>query len=150
MGKRQKQLLIISFFLGLFLLSWFIFKQKLGAQSLLALPDHSIIEFQIDGKLLNVEVVNTPASITQGLSGREKLETDGMLFVFAQPQILTFWMKDMKFPIDIIWLKNDLILGKERNVQPPAVDTPDEQLERFIAPQPANLVLETNPFLLTD
>ena len=31
-----------------------------------------------------------------------------MLFIFSQPDFYPFWMKDMKFPIDIIWLDENL------------------------------------------
>ncbi len=44
-----------------------------------------------------------------GLSGRESLDEDrGLLFIFDQPGIYSFWMKDMNFPIDIIWISSDL------------------------------------------
>ncbi|MFH2118243.1 MAG: DUF192 domain-containing protein [Candidatus Paceibacterota bacterium] len=150
MKNKNKRLLVVSFLMILFFLGWLIFKQKFNSQSLLNLPDHSIIEFQVGEKLLTVELVNTPESITQGLSGREGLEVDGMLFVFTQPQIVSFWMKDMRFPIDIVWLADGQIVGIERNAQPPLSDTKDDQLERFPAPQLVNMVLETNPFLFED
>jgi len=34
-------------------------------------------------------------------------ENEAMLFVFKKPDKYSFWMKDMKFPIDIIWLDSD-------------------------------------------
>ncbi|MFZ2763724.1 MAG: DUF192 domain-containing protein [Minisyncoccia bacterium] len=52
-----------------------------------------------------VEVVRTPSARAQGLSGREVLpEGTGMLFVFETPSQYGFWMKDMNFPIDIVWI----------------------------------------------
>ncbi|OGJ37504.1 MAG: hypothetical protein A2383_00575 [Candidatus Pacebacteria bacterium RIFOXYB1_FULL_39_46] len=150
MKNRTKGLLVAGFLIAVFLLSRFAGLTKFQQVKLLNLPDHSIIEFQIRGKRLIVEVVNTPESRNRGLSGRERLETDGMLFVFDRPQIIGFWMKEMKFPIDIIWLNNNSIVGLERNIQPPSPDILDEQLEKFLSPQPANMVLETNPFLFDD
>lgn len=51
-----------------------------------------------------VDVADTPALREHGLSGREGLqEGKGMLFVFPEPGSYGFWMKDMQFPIDIIW-----------------------------------------------
>jgi uncharacterized membrane protein (UPF0127 family) len=59
----------------------------------------------IAGKSIKVEVAKTPAEQTRGLSGRSSLATDeGMLFVFEKHGDYFFWMKDMEFPIDIIWL----------------------------------------------
>ncbi len=59
-----------------------------------------------------VEIADTPAARAKGLSGHAPLaDNQGMLFVFpfASPQI--FWMKDMTFPIDIIWIKDNVVTG---------------------------------------
>lgn len=51
-----------------------------------------------------VDVVSTEASREKGLSGRDGLSpNNGMLFVFAEPGFDCFWMKDMKFDIDMLW-----------------------------------------------
>jgi len=39
-----------------------------------------------------------------------------MYFVYSKPAFYAFWMKGMRFPIDIIWLRNDRIVGFETNV----------------------------------
>lgn len=55
--------------------------------------------------VLRTEVVDDDASRQRGLSGRESMADDtSMLFVFEQPGIECFWMKDMHFAIDMIWL----------------------------------------------
>jgi uncharacterized membrane protein (UPF0127 family) len=52
-----------------------------------------------------VELATTVIQQAKGLSGRTGLgENDGMLFLFNRPAIQSFWMKDMNFPIDIIWI----------------------------------------------
>jgi uncharacterized membrane protein (UPF0127 family) len=44
----------------------------------------------------------------RGLSYRQKIDPyTGMLFVFEKPGVYQFWMKDMNFPIDIVWLDTD-------------------------------------------
>ncbi len=54
---------------------------------------------------LTVEVASTDSEREQGLSGREGLaENTGMLFVFAVPKLYGFWMKDMRFALDIIFV----------------------------------------------
>src|SRR3990167_4883700 len=54
---------------------------------------------------ISAEVVDEPAELAQGLSGRDSLLSgNGMLFVFPNVDYHAIWMKDMKFPIDIIWL----------------------------------------------
>jgi uncharacterized membrane protein (UPF0127 family) len=56
----------------------------------------------------------------KGLSVKDHLkENEGMLFVYEQPTRQAFWMKDMKFPIDIIWLdSNGTVVHIEDNLQP--------------------------------
>ncbi len=50
-------------------------------------------------------IAATSSAQSRGLGGREKLpHNEGMLFVFDKPAAQCFWMKDMQFPIDIIWL----------------------------------------------
>lgn len=59
----------------------------------------------IGGKKIRVDIADTVVTRTQGLSGRTSLaETDGMLFVFENADRYGFWMKDMNFAIDIIWI----------------------------------------------
>ncbi len=64
---------------------------------------------QIGGKAISVELVTTQAEQNKGLGGRTGLSADtGMLFIFDHPDRYAFWMKDMNFPIDIIWISEDL------------------------------------------
>ncbi len=57
---------------------------------------------------VRVTVVDTPQTREQGLSGRSTLApNEGMLFIFDSPEKLSFWMKDMLFSIDIIWIGSD-------------------------------------------
>lgn len=70
-------------------------------------PNNSktINSVQIAGQNIKAILALTEGEQIKGLSGRDKLEDDeGMLFVFDQIGKHNFWMKDMNFPIDIIWL----------------------------------------------
>jgi uncharacterized membrane protein (UPF0127 family) len=54
---------------------------------------------------LVADVAETNDQRTKGLSVKDALnETEGMLFVFSTEREHSFWMKGMKFPIDIIWI----------------------------------------------
>lgn len=71
----------------------------------------------IGGTTVDVALAVTPSEQAQGLSGVPFLgRTQGMLFVFPEPAIHGFWMKDMKISIDIIWLdqKGIIVDIKER------------------------------------
>lgn len=62
----------------------------------------------LGGKTFKVQVVDTKASLERGLSGRAQLTNEeGMFFVFEKPDNYGFWMKDMLFPIDIIWFDSN-------------------------------------------
>ncbi|MDQ4072853.1 MAG: DUF192 domain-containing protein [Thermoproteota archaeon] len=67
-----------------------------------------------------VDLAITPQEQSKGLSVKNSLkENEGMLFVFDIPSKHSFWMKDMKFPIDIIWIsQQNKIVHIERNLQP--------------------------------
>ncbi|MBI2097824.1 MAG: DUF192 domain-containing protein [Candidatus Vogelbacteria bacterium] len=69
---------------------------------------------------LKIEIADDDIERSRGLSGRTTLaENEGMLFVFDAPGSYGFWMKNMNFPIDIIWLDEDWrIAGVTANVSP--------------------------------
>lgn len=68
---------------------------------------------------ITADVANTMALRTQGLSGRTSLAPDhGMIFLFGWPSIQVFWMKDMNFPIDIIWVRGGKITGVAKDAVP--------------------------------
>jgi uncharacterized membrane protein (UPF0127 family) len=55
-----------------------------------------------------VAVSRTPAELRKGLSGSDPLLSgQGMLFVFPEDGRYGIWMKDMNYPIDVLWLSGD-------------------------------------------
>lgn len=70
---------------------------------------------------IDVVIADTPGSRSQGLSGQPSLSQDqGMLFTFPDSQLVTFWMKDMLFPLDFVWINQSQIIGLTTDVPPPA------------------------------
>ncbi|NIM91757.1 MAG: hypothetical protein GTO17_12520 [Candidatus Aminicenantes bacterium] len=64
--------------------------------------------FLPDGSSLTAELALTDKERQEGLMFREKIDWDqGMLFVFKREGIHSFWMKNMRFPIDILWLDRE-------------------------------------------
>ncbi|OGG57408.1 hypothetical protein A2853_00585 [Candidatus Kaiserbacteria bacterium RIFCSPHIGHO2_01_FULL_55_17] len=99
---------------------------------------------QLKEQSIRVTVVDTPEAREMGLSGREGLaEDEGMLFVFPKDDRYAFWMKDMRFAIDILWISHDgSIVHVEENVSPesyPAVFTP-RQAARYVLELPPGWV----------
>jgi uncharacterized protein len=72
------------------------------------------------GRVLYAEVANTPEQRELGLSGRQCIgDSQALLFVFETNGVYPFWMKDMKFPIDIVWIDgNKKVVHVEHDVQP--------------------------------
>ncbi len=90
---------------------------------------------------IRVEIADTPALRQRGLSGRKSLaDNAGMLFTIERPDYHSFWMKDMKFPLDLIWILNGKIVDITPHVLPPA--GPVRQLTRYRPSSPADRVLE--------
>lgn len=91
---------------------------------------------------LEVEVANTRGSRELGLSGRDKMgDNEGFLYVFDAPGRYGFWMKDMSFPLDIIWInQNGVVVDIERDV----ATTSDPNPKIFMNESEAVYVLEIN------
>ncbi len=89
---------------------------------------------------VRVEIADSQLERERGLSGRAEIgkQHNGMFFIFPKEEYIGIWMKDMKFPIDIVWIGEDLkVIGIEKNVSPntyPRIFRPD---------RPAKYVLET-------
>ncbi len=98
---------------------------------------------KINNRTFNVEVMDTPEKQQQGLSGRKSIPQDqGMLFVFNEKAYHYFWMKNMKFPIDIIFIEDDKIVSIVKSAQPPK--SGEENPPLYKSGGPVNRVLEIN------
>jgi uncharacterized membrane protein (UPF0127 family) len=94
-------------------------------------------------KTITVELANTPRTRTQGLSGRKNLpENTGMLFEFPEKLIQTFWMKDMNFALDFIWIADGQVVQINEGVPPPSKTS--GRPVTITSHQPVDKVLEVN------
>ncbi|MEK7501598.1 MAG: DUF192 domain-containing protein [Patescibacteria group bacterium] len=89
---------------------------------------------------IQVEISDTLDKTELGLSNRPSLDPDsGMLFVFSDSEPQSFWMKDMLFPLDIVWINADKkVTGIASNL------SPDSYPEAFDSPGEVQYVLELN------
>ena len=85
-----------------------------------------------------VDIADTPELRTKGLSGTPMLkEGAGMLFVFPSPGMYGFWMNDMQYSLDIMWLDSAMrVVYALENIAPETFP------EVFTNPVPAQYVLE--------
>jgi len=96
----------------------------------------------INGKQIELEVVESFAAITKGLGERDSLDREaGMLFVLPFRGIHTFWMKGMRFPLDIIWLDDGTVVDMV-SLDPPTPESPQPETHRPAVQ--ADSVLELN------
>ncbi|MEJ2347940.1 MAG: DUF192 domain-containing protein [Patescibacteria group bacterium] len=101
-------------------------------------------EINISDTKIQVETARSDVERKKGLSKRESLgDKEGMLFIFPQKNIQPpFWMKDMKFAIDIIWIDDGKVVQIDENIPAPETGIPDEDLVFYTANQPVDYVLE--------
>lgn len=99
-------------------------------------------QLKINNTYISVEIADDITSRTRGLSGRALLSKgSGLLFIFNNPDKYAFWMKDMNFPIDIIWIDSDWkVIDITENISPETFP------KLFMPSSPAQYVLETNAF----
>jgi len=99
---------------------------------------YRIAQATINGEPFFLDIADTPTLLQRGLSYRKELrEGTGMIFVFDQKNLHGIWMKDMNFPIDIVWVNKDRsVVHVEFNV------SPDTYPEVFTSLSPADYVIE--------
>ena len=101
----------------------------------------SAYQVKIGDDTIFVDIADNQEERIQGLSGRAALERDhGMLFLFEKADRYGFWMKGMLFPLDIVWIKGDTILGFAENLPPNSSQPPP----LYYAPEAIEKVLEIN------
>jgi uncharacterized membrane protein (UPF0127 family) len=97
---------------------------------------------------IEVILAKTETERTRGLSGSKMLEKNhGMLFIFPNSDRHGFWMKEMNYPIDIIWLdENYSVIDTKENAEPnsyPEIFAPKLPAKYFLE-VPAGFSLEKN------
>ena len=101
---------------------------------------NSLASLEFSQGAVMVEIADEPDEREQGLSGRESLaEKHGMLFIFETSGYHGFWMKDMRFSIDIVWMDDNWrVVDIHRSIAPSTYPT------IFKPKLPARYVLELN------
>jgi len=94
--------------------------------------------------VFTVQVAENHLSRAKGLSGQLGLpDNHGMLFVFESPSIQTFWMKDMLFPIDIVWISDTCLVDSiTPDIPIPLGSLEADKLPKYQSNNPVKYVLE--------
>ncbi len=133
-------IIIVLFFTGLFLYTQYW-------DTLMHAIFGTDVEYTIylGSKALNVTVADEQSERIQGLSSVTSLgDFNGKLFIFDTDDKHGIWMKDMLFPIDIIWIdKNLTVIDIAENVDPSTYP------RVYASKEPARFVLEVNAFFVS-
>ncbi len=125
----MKKIFLLSIvFLGFFV--WYYLKYPLTSS------------VTIRNQKIFVEMAVTESEKRNGLSSRKNLpHNQGMLFLMGEPAYHGFWMKDMKFPLDFIWIRDKAVVDITENVPHPVDGNPPANIKPR---DPADKVLEVN------
>ncbi len=97
---------------------------------------------KVNNQVFKVLVANSEKHWQKGLGGRKDLgKYDGMLFVFPNQAQHIFVMRDMKFPLDIIWFNKGTVVDKAQNL-PIEPGVTEEELVQYPARDISDRVLE--------
>jgi len=102
--------------------------------------DYATTTLKVGSQVITVAIADNENKQEVGLGGLDSMPEDsGMLFSFSNSDYRDFWMKDMKFQLDIIWLdENAVITHISKNL------SPDTYPKIFSSPKPSLYVLEVN------
>ncbi len=141
MAFNRLQKFLLSFVLvivvALALFTFIVFFSMRRAQG----SDNPVVDVRIGEQVIKAETVRSGTKMYLGLSGRKNLCTDcGMLFIFPDKQIRDFVMRDMEFPLDIIFIADGKIINIAGNVAPEN----DPVVNYYTGGEPSDAVLELN------
>lgn len=104
---------------------------------------YSTVTVELGDEQFSTKVSDTAVKRTKGLSGSSPLQKNqAMLFVFQSAELQTFWMKDMSYPIDIIWFIDGRIVDIAPRVAPPLASDTDSTLRTYKPRLPVDRVIE--------
>jgi uncharacterized membrane protein (UPF0127 family) len=111
----------------------FVLAALLGLTVVVALKD----QVRLGTCTFTLERPRTTQEYAKGLGERDTIAPDhGMWFVFDPPEQPTFWMKGMRFPIDIIWIADKKVVGLNENIPV------DDGVSLYTPAEPVDAALE--------
>lgn len=124
--------ILLSFFSLIIVVIAFMFYQKLSTP----IANIKTHEFQL-------LIARSETDKQIGLSKHDNLAADkAMVFIFEKPDYHRFWMKDMKFPIDLIFIKGNKIVKIYENA--PKLKEPIDNIPIYSPPELIDKALEIN------
>ncbi len=102
-------------------------------------PKRAAVQVTVGKAKFSAKLADTMLLRAQGLSGHAPLGiNEGMLFIFPSPSSGSFWMYNMLFPIDVVWIRNRKVIGITEDARPMS----ETGYRLYHPPAPYDLVLE--------
>lgn len=118
--------------------AWFVFRSDRAPITGTAQVPVGKVSVMVDGREFLAEVADTVSLRELGLGGRDSLcSSCAMFFRFDTPGNYGFWMKGMRFPLDLAWIRDGEIVHVEQ-------DVPEDSTRIMYPGKDATEVLETN------
>lgn len=113
--------------------------------------ESNLVDITIGDKKYKVEIADTPEKQEKGLMGRKSLpENQGMLFIYDEPQDLSYWMKDTFIPLDIIFIDDDMEVVSVKQGQPMSEEPITENDVQYVLEVNSNSGIEEGDQLIVE
>jgi len=116
--QKHKSKLVVVIIVALLLGAGIYYENRHSVAKQITEDSIAIVEFP-SGEIIKADIADTESKRNAGLSNREQIGIDeGLLFLHDEKAIHNYWMKDMLFAIDIIWIDGDIVTGFSENLLP--------------------------------
>lgn len=113
--------------------------------------ESNLVDITIGDKKYKVEIADTPEKQEKGLMDRESLpENQGMLFIYDEPQDLSYWMKNTLISLDIIFIDDDMEVVSVKQGQPMSEEPITENDVQYVLEVNSNSGIEEGDQLVIE
>ncbi len=113
--------------------------------------ESNLVDITIGDKKYKVEIADTPEKQEKGLMSRESLpENQGMLFIYDEPQDLSYWMKNTLISLDIIFIDDDMEVISVKQGQPMSEEPITEDDVQYVLEVNSNSGIEEGDQLVVE
>lgn len=113
--------------------------------------ESNLVDITIGDKKYKVEIADTTEKQEKGLMGRESLPEDqGMLFIYDEPQDLSYWMKNTLISLDIIFIDDDMEVVSVKQGQPMSEEPITEDDVQYVLEVNSNSGIEEGDQLVVE
>lgn len=113
--------------------------------------ESNLVDITIGDKKYKVEIADTPEKQEKGLMDRESLpENQGMLFIYDEPQDLSYWMKNTLISLDIIFIDDDMEVVSVKQGQPMSEEPITEDDVQYVLEVNSNSGIEEGDQLVVE